>query len=283
MKRLALLILLASALDAQTIVVRGKDGAGWMKEGDGKWETLEGFIAGPPDVCRAANGDLFAAARGSDDGIWLKSRIGGKWSAWTALSGRMTSEVSIICMPDSTPRVFARTHDKQLGVHTPDPAKAWDKLGQIEGTPELSVSSNGMIDVVMRGSDEMVWHARFDGAWSPWRSLGVRTDGTPAIARLSDKRVDIIVTQNGVPFHGTLPAEGAMTLTSMGGSVVGSPDASSRGDGTMEVVARGKDDTVLRNTFDGKSWSGWKSLGGEATSDPSVAAEAAPRPRITKS
>jgi hypothetical protein len=283
MKRTALALLLALGIDAQTVVVKGKDGAVWMKDGSADWVALEGVVGGAPDVCRAANGDLFVAVLGTDDGVWLKSRRGSEWSAWTALSGRMTSDVSIICMPDSTPRIFARTHDQQLAVHTPDPLKPWDKLGQIDGAPEIAVSTKGVIDVVMRSSDGTVWHTHFDGAWSPWRSLGVRTDDTPAIARLSDSRLDVIVTQNGVAHHGTVPESGAMTVKAMGGAIVGSPDASSIGDGRMDVVARGKDGTVQRNTFDGKRWSGWKSLGGEAASDPSVAAPPAPRTRLTKS
>jgi hypothetical protein len=283
MKRILLVLLLALGIDAQTVVVKGKDGAVWMKEGSANWVALEGSVAGAPDVCRAANGDLFVAARGTDDGVWLKSRRGTEWSAWTALSGHMTSDVSIICMPDSTPRIFARTNEKQLAVHTPDPLTSWDKLGQIDAAPEIAVSAKGIIDVVMRGSDETVWYAHFDGAWVPWRSLGVRTDDTPAIARLGDGRLDVIVTQNGVAHHGTVPESGAMTVKPIGGEIVGSPDASSSGDGRMEVVARGKDGTVQRNTFDGKRWSGWTSLGGEAASDPSVAPAAPPRTRVTKS
>jgi hypothetical protein len=186
-------------------------------------------------------------------------------------------------MPDSTPRIFARTHDQQLAVHTSDPLTPWDKLGPIDGAPEIAVSGKGTIDVVVRGSDEMVWHAHFDGAWTPWRSLGVRTDDTPAIARLADDRVDVIVTQNGVAHHGTLPKSGAMTVKPIDGAIVGSPDASSLGDGRMELVARGKDGAVQCDTFDGKRWSGWKSLGGEASSDPSVAASPEPRTRVRKS
>lgn len=279
--------LFALAVEAQTVVARGKDSSARVKEGAAGWVALDGSLAGAPDACRSSTGDVYVVARGTDDGGWIKRQHpDGKWTPWISIGGRLTSDISVICVPDGTARAFARHHDQTIAVHSTNPRDGWESLGgRIDGTPDAAVSSKGVIDVVMRGSDEMVWHARFTGtAWLPWRSLGVRTTTDPAIARLSDDRVEIIVTQGeGVPHHGTLPESGPMTVTSMGGVVRGSPDASSTGDGRMDVVARGPDDGVLHNSYDGERWSGWKNLGGDVSGDPTVAAGAAPRKRVTKS
>jgi hypothetical protein len=282
---------LALGGDAQTVVARGKDSVAWVKEGNAAWVALDGSLGGAPDACRSSTGDLYIVVRGTDDGGWIKrQQPDGKWTPWLSLGGRLTSDLSVICVPDGTARAFARYRDQTLAVHSGKPGDGWESIGgRLDGTPDVSVSSKGVIDVVVRGSDEMVWHARFTGsAWLPWRSLGVRTTSDPTIARLSDDRVEIVVTQGeGVPHHGTLPESGTMTVTSMGGVVRGSPDASSLGDGRMDVVARGADNGVLLNSYDGKLWSGWKNLGGDVSSDATVAPMPAPVPaprkRITKS
>lgn len=280
-----LLAVFAFGLDAQTIVAKGKDSSAVLKEGNQEWETLDGTLGGAPDACRAPNGDLFIVMRGTDDGGWIKRRQNGQWSPWINLGGRLKSDLSVLCMPDGTPRAFARKHDDTLAIHTTKPDDGWESLGgRLDGTPEVSINSKNVIDVVVRGSDGMVWHARFTGtAWLPWRSLGVQTTTDPAIVRVTDDRADIVVTQGtGVPYHGTLTDWGPVTVTSLGGSVLGPVDASSRGDGRIDVVGRGPDDTVLHNSYDGKKWSGWKNVGGNVASDPSVASSPS-RPRMKKS
>ena len=273
----------AAGVDAQTIVARGKDSSAIVKEESGEWGTLDGSLGGTPDACRAPNGDVVVVVRGTDDGGWIKRLQNGQWTPWISLGGRLKSDLSALCMPDGTARAFARHHDDTLAIHTTNPRDGWEPLGgRLDGTPEVSINTKNVIDVVVRGSDEMVWHARFDGkAWAPWRSLGVRTSSDPSIARITEDRAELVVTQGGTAYHGTVTDSGPVTLHRIEGSVSGAVDASSIRDGRMDVVARGPNDSVLHNSYDGTSWSGWKNVGGTAASDPTVA-PAQQRQRITK-
>lgn len=273
----------AAGVDAQTIVARGKDSSAVVKEDNNEWGTHDGTMAGAPDACRAPNGDVFVVVRGTDDGGWIKRQHDGEWSPWISLGGRLKSDLSALCMPDGTARAFARLFDDTLAIHTTNPKDGWESLGgRIDGTPEVTINAKNVIDVVVRGSDELVWHARFDGkAWAPWRSLGVRTSSDPSIARISEDRAELVVTQGGAAYHGTMTDSGPVAMSRIEGAVSGAVDASSIRDGRMDIVARGPNDSVLHNSYDGKSWSGWKNLGGTAASDPSVAA-APQRQRITK-
>jgi hypothetical protein len=278
-----MVLAVATSVDAQTIVARGKDSSAVIKEDDKEWGTLDGTMAGAPDACRAPNGDVFVVVRGTDDGGWFKRQQNGEWTAWTSLGGRVKSDISALCMPDGTARAFARQFDDTLAIHTTKPLEGWESLGgRLDGTPEVSINAKNVIDVVVRGSDELVWHARFDGkAWAPWRSLGVRTSSDPSIARITEDRAELVVTQGGAAYHGTVPDSGPVTMSKIEGAVSGAVDASSIRDGRMDLVARGPNDSVLHNSYDGKSWSGWKNLGGTAASDPSVAA-APQRQRMAK-
>ena len=273
----------AFGIDAQTIIAKGKDSSAVLKEDEKAWAALDGTLGGTPDACRAPNGDVVVVVRGMDDGGWIKRQHDGAWTPWISLGGRVKSDLSALCMPDGTARAFARNFDDTLALHTTNPRDGWESLGgRLDGTPEVSINAKNVIDVVVRGSDEAVWHARFDGkAWAPWRSLGVKTTADPTIARITEDRAELVVVQGGAAYHGTVTDSGPVALQAIAGTVNGAVDASSIRGGHLDVVARGPDDTVLHNSYDGKRWSGWKSLGGTAASDPTVAS-AVPRKRITK-
>lgn len=278
-----MVLVFAVGVDAQMVIAKGKDSSAVVKEDQNDWGTLDASMAGAPDACRAPNGDVFVVVRGMDDGGWIKKQHDGEWTPWISLGGRVKSDISALCMPDGTARAFARRHDDTLAIHTTNPNDGWESLGgRLDGTPEVAINAKNVIDVVVRGSDEAVWHARFDGkAWAPWRSLGVKTTADPTIARITEDRAELVVVQGGTAYHGTVTDSGPVTLKPIEGTVTGTVDASSLRDGHMDLVARGPNDTVLHNSYDGKRWSGWKSLGGTVASDPSVAS-AVPRKRIMK-
>jgi spore germination protein YaaH len=56
--------------------------------------------------------------------------------------------------------------------------------------------------------------------------------------------------------------------TSLGGVLTSSPDASAWGASRIDAFARGQDNGLWQNTWNGTAWAGWAPLGGVATSDP---------------
>jgi hypothetical protein len=63
------------------------------------------------------------------------------------------------------------------------------------------------------------------------------------------------------PFHGP---------ESLGGQILGGPDVGSYGPPTLEIIARGTENQLYRNFFDGSSFSGFQPIGGSSNADPTA-------------
>ena len=74
-----------------------------------------------------------------------------------------------------------------------------------------------------------------------------------------------------------LKAKFAMPWTSLGGALLGGPDAASWGAGRLDIFVRGQDNAVWHRAWNGSSWGSWESVGGVATSSPGATSPATNR------
>lgn len=268
----AILLVCCPLVFAQTIFVRGGDAALWIREDGGGFGSLNVPLAGAPDACQTGD-TVFVTARGEGGAAVIRSRTGRTWTDWRSLGGEMGSDVAVACMADGSGRLFARGMDGALWTRGTDAQQGWTSLGgSIVGAPDAAVSANGAIDVVARTGDGTVWHIGWNGQqWTQWRNVGGSATGDPSIAWMTPDRAEVvIVVEGGRLQHGTLRPDTAVSWQAMPGVVRGAPAAASQGDGHLDLVARGTDDAIWTNSFDGTRWSGWTTLGGRVTSDPAA-------------
>ena len=147
----------------------------------------------------------------------------------------------------------------------------WEDLGgRLVGAPGVSSWGVGRLDVVVRGTDNQLWHAWFDRGWRGWESLGGVLTDEPASVSWSPGRFDVFVrgTDNALwhrwydgTWHG---------WESLGGVLTSAPAATAWGPHRLDVFVRGSDNALWHRWWDGRAWSHWESLGGVLVSKPAV-------------
>ena len=148
--------------------------------------------------------------------------------------------------------------------------------GETSSSPAVVAPADRRLDLYARGSDNAVWHRRYDGStWSSWSSLGSVTYASPAAsARRGTSIVDVFTrgADNSV-YHryrnGSTWTPGWTSIGAPPGGATSAPAAVSNGTGKIDVFVRGGDSAVWRRTWT-TSWSPWTSIGGTVSSAPSV-------------
>jgi hypothetical protein len=150
----------------------------------------------------------------------------------------------------------------------------WNPLGGVCTASPAAISwdAKDRMDVVVRGSDNALWHIYSnDGGttWSNWESLGGQlASGTgPAVSSWSAGRLDVFVQgTDGALWHKWWNGATWSGWESLGGQLTSSPAATSTGNGLIDVFARGTDGACWYKVWSGTAWSSWKSLGGQLAS-----------------
>lgn len=182
-----------------TVFVRGTDDALWTRTrttaGWGSWTSLGGVLTGDPDVASFGRGELAVVVRGTDGAIWQRRRVAdGSWVAWTSLGGLTADPPSIAAPAAGRYEIFAKGTDAALWGTTlvGGTMGGWSSQGGVLSSPPEATAESGISHVVVRGSDDRMWHRRLDGT-SPWTLV---TDeqgfGGAALASWGAGRVDLI-------------------------------------------------------------------------------------------
>ena len=157
-----------------------------------------------------------------------------------------------------------------LSVAVPSPT-AFEDLGccLAPGSGPAAASwGSGRLDIVVRGTDNAVWHKWYAGAWSGFESLGGVTLDNPAAVSWAPGRLDVFVrgTDNQLWhrwYTGTWSA-----WEPLGGTLTSAPTVASWGAGRLDVFARGAGNQLIHKWYAAGTWSAWESLGGTLTSSP---------------
>lgn len=251
------------------------------------WNSLGGVITSTPWVIQNIDGRLEVFARGTDGALWHRWQmapgaplafeargIDGAWSAWTSLSGVITSDPAVAQNNDGRLEAFARGTDNAVWHDwqgAPDGAwSGWNSLnGVITGIPAVSRNADGRLEIFARGSDFGLYHnwQVSTGGWSGWNPLGGVITSDPFAALNGDGRIEVFARglDNALWHIWQVTAGGAWSgWNSLGGVITSDPFVGRNSDGRLEAFARGADDALwhIWQVTAGGAWSGWNSLGG---------------------
>ena len=158
MRAWILLLLLAGAARAETLVfARGADAALWMHDG-ARWTSLGGKLASAPDAASWGPDRVDVFARGTDDRLWHIARVAGRWTPWTDLGGAIRGGPSAIARAPNQLDVVALGTDGALWHKAWDGARwtTWTSLGgelRAGASPDLASWGADRLDVFARGTD----------------------------------------------------------------------------------------------------------------------------------
>ena len=138
-------------------------------------------------------------------------------------------------------------------------------------------SSSGRLDLFAHGTDGMVWHMAFGGAWSRPENLSGVLGAGVAAASWGAGRLDVFTTKvdSGV-YHKVFDGSRWSEWEPLGGTASSAPTAVAWSAGRLDLFVRGTDNALYHKWYDGR-WSGWEWLGGALASGPAVASWAAGR------
>ena len=159
------------------------------------------------------------------------------------------------------------------GSYKASPGGGWGSLGGVlTSGPDASSSGAAATDVFVRGTDNGLWHAAWNGTgWGAWQSLGGVITSDPTAVSWGPGRIDVFArgTDNGL-WQRTWNGSSWSPWLSLGGVLTSGPDVSSSGVNSLDVFVRGTDNGLWQRTWNGSAWSPWRSLGGVLTADPSA-------------
>jgi ELWxxDGT repeat protein len=130
------------------------------------------------------------------------------------------------------------------------------------------------VSAVVRGTDDGIYHARFDGtSWSEWTRLPGATADAPAVVAGGGGALDLVIrgTDDGI-YHAHYDGSSWSGWTALPGATASAPGLTARGGGALDLVVRGTDDGLYHARFDGTSWSEWVALSRGTAAAPALAA-----------
>lgn len=217
----------------------------WDPGIDAGWWSHGGESVGTPVIASLGNNLLTIIRRDRNGHIWNQEWTGSGWSPsltdWYDLGGNFAGDVHAV---------------------------SW---------------APGRLDLFVRGWDGNVYHKAYENGWWPsqtgWINLGGGGVTSDPVAVAWDKnRLDIFVRgKNGDVIHkawtGSSWWPAGTDWESLGGVIpFGSkPAVASVKNNRLSVLVRGMDNAAWYNFWNGQTWSGWNSIGGSMTSDPSIA------------
>jgi alpha-galactosidase len=164
------------AIVGDAVFARGPDG-----------KLLGKRILGQPAAYGSAGGRIDVYARGTDDAIWRRALVDGRWEPWTSLGGTASDAPTVA---GST--VFTRGADGLVSMRSLAHG-GWTSIGApdgrpIHGRPSAVVDDAGRLHVAVRTRTDEIWERTRDGAvWSDWTDLGGTLNDSPTLLATSGR------------------------------------------------------------------------------------------------
>jgi hypothetical protein len=145
--------------------------------------------------------------------------------------------------------------------------------------PTVSTWGGSRLDVFVRGTDNAIWHAWWDGTrWNTWESLGPTIVSNPTAVSWAPGRIDLFgIGADGNVWHKYYGGTWGNWVSEIGAPPPGiaagsSPAVSSWGTNRLDVFVRGNDNAIWHAWWDGTQWYSWQSLGATIVSSPAAVA-----------
>ncbi|HVK23150.1 MAG TPA: right-handed parallel beta-helix repeat-containing protein [Actinokineospora sp.] len=196
--------------------------------------------ARPPGGGTTILGDITVEVHGTDDQMYQKRYQGGVWSSGFTASGGPNS-------------------------------------GKFTGAPAV-VMISGRTDVLVRGTDNALWHRRWTSAgWTAWTSLGGVLTDSPAAATDSSGNITVMVHgTDGRIYQKTYQSGVWSGFSGMsgptGGTFTGVP-AVTMINGRTDLLVRGTDNALWHRRWTSAGWTAWTSFGGILFDSPGAATD----------
>jgi uncharacterized protein YkwD len=264
-----------------------------------EWKGLGSVVKGNPAAGLLLGGAPTVFARGGDDAIWFRTRVGlgrnattgdfeDTFSDWTSLGGVATSDPVVASNSDGHPEIFVRGTDNAL-YHQWQLANGtwsgWSSLGGIlPGTPAIGINQDGRLAVFVLGADNGLWIQTQLGAgasstWSGWNSIGEGLASDPVVTQLANGRMAVCYRKadNTIAAQWQLAPNhagwtDAASLGSPNGGATGNPSVVVAANGQLHLFLRSSGGTLYRRvstTADpGAGWGDWATLQFTASQDP---------------
>lgn len=218
------------------------------------------LICSPGIIQAAPNnppGKVFIFAQGTDKALWYNIFAGKKWQGWESLGGVIRGGPDACAQANNDLMVFARgsggVSDSELfyrRLKFGEAPMAWVSFHTKVGSdPAAACDGGGGVHVFAHAAESVgVWHAWYDNNTWANASLFGSSDELFTSTRIGGK--------------------------SLGGGIVGGPDACSWRGKRLDVFARGSGNFIYHKARnDDGTWGTWEDLGGlPMASDPSAAA-----------
>ena len=230
----------------------------------------------------------------ADDGVIWHSRqrsLAGGWEDWM-LHGGPVNDVPVAARnSDGRLELFAiRSSNSRMQHNWETGSGGWNGWMDLpddtangskqifEGHPAVTLNTSNALEVFARGHDSAIWHIQQYPSWSQWHSLGGKMKGNPAVLRHEDGRIEVLAID--VDGHLRCNSQNASQEWSgwrqLGDAVLDhDPTAVFATDGTIEIIARGRDKAVwhMQIATNGIP-SPWQSFGGSVKRNPILTSNA---------
>ena len=218
----------------------------------------------------------FAFYQSQDNAVYWRSFSTSTWSAQSGLGGNIVGAPAA-AVARTTVIVAARGTNNALWLRMMHNG-TWGRWtswgGALSASPAISGTSDGRIDVFVRGTDHAIWTRTlpFGGALTPWKSIGGRVTTAPAVPN-GLTEVYAAGTDHAIW------ANFGSGWKRLGGRTYSAPAIGyiPQSNGAF-VYVRGTDNALWGNAIGGGASSGWRKIGGKLIDAPTAAGTREPEP-----
>lgn len=223
--------------------------------------SLGGVTVGAP-AAAAIGADVVVVMRGPINGLNVRIRTAGKWSAWQPLGLTVTAAPAVAASSGGRVDVVARAQDGRLYTRTlrrVTPTSSWLRLstGAVASAPAVTATGPGRLTVLVTGSGHDVLRRTLSGGvWSAWASLGARTHEAPAVATVpgTSRVLALLRGTDNQLYSRDLPGG---SWQARGGVLIDAPAGAAGPTGQNLVVVRGASVRLFSRTVRAGAWSGF--------------------------
>jgi hypothetical protein len=150
---------------------------------------------------------------------------------------------------------------------------AWQNaIGATNGSPSVSSTASGRIDLFARNPNNALIHTWFDGTtWQPAENLGGSLTSDPASVSSGTGQLDVFARGGDQAlYHTSYDGTTWHYWERLGGTLKSGPAATSSATGRLDVFAQGMDGALYQISFANSSWGSWTLVGGSLTSKAAV-------------
>jgi hypothetical protein len=261
---------------------------GWKWGGPLRPASSPAAMTGDPAAVRLPGGAAAVFVAAGSGAVYTIAQArpdaDARWTRWHSLGGRCHSSPTAFVTRRRAVEVFCVTTGHRLAVDSGAAAgggvtwSGWAQAGagpgRLSGVPSVAADGRGQTEVLVNAAGRIrrAWQAAAGGPWIWAPALGPagaggRIRNSPSAAGWPGGRVAVVARladgQAGLAVQQGAAAGGRWTsLTSIGGTVAGSPAGWLNPRGGAGVAALNAARQVAAASYSGRGWSNWAELGG---------------------